>query len=719
MNTQEIVAKLNTAKKNKGITLKQLAEESQLSPGTVNKIMSGALHDIKADKLIKIAKALNIPTEQLFEETFDAGCDKHAAPAKWQGLAKIACVSPEIRVGDCFFNSQKIIESAETAAADGAKIVLFPELCITGYTCGDLFFQRALRDAALTGLQKICKELKNLPAVVVVGLPVSDDSEKLFNAAAVLFGGEILGIVPKTNLPNYNEFAEKRIFTPASDTISTIRIGQNDVPFGTRLIFVNKLHSEMSFAAEICEDIWVADSPSFEHAAAGANLLLNLSASNEIVSKSEYRKKLVEIQSAKACAIYAYCSAGESESTSNVVFSAHNIICENGANIGESVPFGKGYAAAEADFDFIVNERSKLHHSVFDKNYQRIFFELPLVGEPTRVYDSMPFVPSDKAELSSRCETVLNLQAHALKQRIKHIGAAKAVLGVSGGSDSTLALLVCKRAMDLLDRSAEDIVAVTMPCFGTTQRTLDNSIALANALGATVKKVDISESVTRHLKDISHDGRHDAAYENAQARERTQVLMDIANMQNGLVVGTGDMSEGALGWCTYNGDHMSMYAVNATVPKTMVLAIIAHEASKASGELRNVLFDVLNTPVSPELLPSDGSKIAQVTEDIVGPYELHDYFLYMLVRKGFAPSKVYALAKLSFKGKYAPSEIYKWLTHFIKRFFSQQFKRSCQPDGVKVGTVDLSKYNWRMPSDASCSIWLEDLKSQAKQDNII
>lgn len=716
MNTQEIVTKLNLAKKQKGVTLKQLAEESQLSLGTVNKIMSGALHDIKTDKLIKIAKALNIPTEQLFEQfAATPTATKRAKGAKWLGLSKIACVSPEVHVADCRFNAQKIIETAKSAAAEGAKIILFPELCITGYSCGDLFFQHTLRSAAVKSLQTICEELSTLDSVVVVGLPLSDNSGKLFNVAAVLFDGKILGIVPKTHLPNYNEFAEKRMFTPASDTISTIRIGENDIPFGTKLIFANSLHSEMTFAVEICEDIWVADSPSFKHANAGANLLLNLSASNEIVCKAEYRRKLVEIQSAKACAIYAYCSAGESESTSSVVFSAHNIICENGSIIGESAPFGKGYTIAEADFDFIVNERNKMQHVVCNENYQRIFFDLPLCSAPTRVYDSMPFVPTDKAELASRCETILNLQAHALKQRIAHIGASTVVVGVSGGSDSTLALLVCKRAMNLLNRSAQDIISVTMPCFGTTQRTLNNSVALATALGTTVKKIDISASVTQHLKDIEHAGLLDTTYENAQARERTQVLMDIANQLNGLVVGTGDMSEGALGWSTFNGDQMSMYALNGSIPKTMVKALIAYEASKSATEVKKVLLDVLDTPVSPELLPPKGENIAQVTENIVGPYELHDYFLYMLIRKGFAPSKIFALAKLSFKGKYTAEEIYTWLTKFIKRFFSQQFKRSCQPDGVKVGTVDLSKYNWRMPSDAFCDSWLEDLQSVADE----
>lgn len=710
-----VIEKLNRAKKQKGITLKQLAEQSGLPQGTVNKIMSGSQRDIKTDKLLKIAAALDLPAEQLFEasQTAQQNTDDNERKSPCLGIVKIVCVSPEVRVGDCRFNAEKIAEAAKQAAADGAKLVVFPELSISGYSCGDLFFQNTLRQAALQSLQWLCSELRSVKAVVAVGLPICDKSAKLFNAAAILFGGKILGIVPKTHLPNYNEFAEKRAFTPADDTISSIRMGENEIPFGTKLLFENTLLPEMTFAVEICEDIWVADSPSLQHAAAGANLLLNLSASNEIVCKAAYRKKLVEIQSAKTCAVYAYCSSGASESTSNVVFSAHNIICENGQVVAESQPFGSGYAVAEADLNFIVNERSKMQHENFDGNYLRIGFELPIDAAPTRVYDPMPFVPKDKAELWDRCETILNLQAHALKQRLSHVKAQTAVLGVSGGTDSTLALLVCKRAMDLLCRPTTDILCVTMPCFGTTQRTLNNSVALAEALGATVKKIDISASVTQHLKDIGHDGRHDTTFENAQARERTQVLMDIANQTNGLVVGTGDLSEGALGWSTFNGDQMSMYAVNGSVPKTMVKALIAHEAEKSRGDLKKILNDVLATPVSPELLPPQNGEIAQVTEDIVGPYELHDYFLYMLIRKGFAPSKVFCLAKLSFKGKYDAQTICTWLEKFVKRFFAQQFKRSCQPDSVKVGTVDLSKYNWRMPSDAYCEEWLADLQSVA------
>ncbi len=704
-----VVERLNAAKKKQSLTLKQLSEKSGISLGTVNKIMSGALMDIKTDKLNKLAAALDVSTNYLL------GIENEPttlATHRFWGLAKVACVSPKVRVADCAYNAKHIVEGAIKAANDGAKIILFPELCITAYSCGDLFFHSALRTAALDALRYVCQQLRTVNAVVVVGLPLVDDSGKLFNVAAVLFGGEILGIVPKTNLPNYNEFFEKRLFTAAPDKNTIVTIDGKQVPFGTKIIFTDSLHPEIRFAAEICEDIWVAESPSFKHSNAGANLILNLSASDEIVTKAEYRRKMVEIQSAKAGAIYAYCSAGDGESTSEVVFSAHNIICENGLIVSESKPFGNGYAIAEVDFEFIQNERAKMSRTFSDDGYLKVHFEMPVDAFPTRCYDMSPFVPSDKKVLAERCETILTLQSHALKKRLEHTHCDKLVIGVSGGSDSTLALLVCKRALQLAGRDSSDIIAITMPCFGTTQRTLNNSIALATALGATLRKVDISAAVTQHLTDIGHDlTTTDVTYENAQARERTQVLMDVANAENGLVVGTGDMSELALGWATYNGDHMSMYGVNSSVPKTMVKAIIAYEAGRASSELKTVLLDVLYTPISPELLPPQQDNIKQVTEDLIGPYELHDYFLYMTVRKGFAPSKVFAMAKISFKGKYSDKTIFFWLNKFVRRFFTQQFKRSCMPDGVKIGTVELSKNGWRVPSDACYDTWIADLET--------
>ncbi|CCZ95451.1 nAD+ synthase [Corallococcus sp. CAG:1435] len=713
MKNSGIVERLNIAKKQRGLTLQKLAEKSQLTVGTVNKIMSGALLDIKMDKLQKLAKALDVTTEYLLgnESNQQISDTPTVVETHYLGLVKIACVSPQVRVADCVYNAEKIVEGVNKAVKDGAKIVLFPELSITAYTCGDLFFQRTLRQSAIDGLRIVCQKTAKTDAVVVVGLPLVNNTGKLFNVAAVLFHGDILGIVPKTNLPNYNEFYEKRFFSPAIEENSFVEIDGKNVPFGTDIIFENTAHPDVRFAVEICEDLWVANSPSSRHTGAGATLILNLSASNELVTKSDYRKKMVEIQSAKTGTVYAYCSSGDGESTSDVVFSAHNIICENGFVIAESKPFEGGYAIAEADFGFIENERARISQNKFYSHYVTVKYNLPVNDKPTRVYDRNPFVPKDKQQLAERCALALNIQSHGLKKRLLHTHADKLVLGVSGGSDSTLALIVCKHALELCGRKADDIIAVTMPCFGTSQRTLDNSLALAKAFGATLRKIDISAAVKQHLQDISHDlSVTDTAYENAQARERTQVLMDVANKVNGIVVGTGDLSEGALGWSTFNGDHMSMYNVNGGIPKTFVRALIAHEAANSSAKIRKILNDVLDTPISPELLPLKDGEIAQVTEDIVGPYQLHDYFLFMLLRKGFSPSKVFELAKLSFNGIYDQQTIYKWLEKFIRRFFSQQFKRSCQPDGVKVGTVDLSKNNFRMPSDACCDSWLENLR---------
>lgn len=709
MNTQNTVKLLNTLKKQRKMTLKQLSEKSGLSQGTVNKIMSGALLDIKSDKLQKLCTALDVSPKDVLSGG-EPETTRNASAENFLGLAKIACVSPEVRVADCKFNTQKIIESAKKAANDGAKIILFPEMCITAYSCGDLFFQSTLRETAKQCLAEICESLRELQAVVVVGLPIADVSGKLYNVAAVTFGGKVLAFVPKSNLPNYNEFYEKRLFAPAPQFETQVEFSGQLVPLGTDIIFADSAHSAIRFSVEICEDIWVANSPSFRHANAGANLILNLSASDEIVTKDEYRRKMVEIQSAKAGVIYAYCSCNDGESTSEVVFSAHNIICENGAIIAESKPFGTGYAIAEADFEFIDNERVRLSRSRAVDGYRIITFDLPIGDKPTRVYDKHPFVPADKTERAARCEAILNLQAHALKKRVQHVNASKLVIGVSGGSDSTLALLVCQRALELLDRSTQDIIAVSMPCFGTSVRTLQNSVALATEIGATVRKIDITKAVSQHLADIGHSlTEHDTTYENAQARERTQVLMDIANAENGLVIGTGDMSELALGWSTFNGDHMSMYGVNGSVPKTMVKALLAHLANQAKEPLKSTIADILATPVSPELLPTENGK-TQVTEDIVGPYELHDYFIYMMIRKGFSPYKVFTLAQISFKGVYDAKTIYKWLNKFVRRYFSQQFKRSCLPDGVKLGTVDLSKNGWRMPSDACCASWLANLE---------
>lgn len=698
MTTAQIVERLNQLKKSQGITLVELSRRSGVSQGTVNKIMSGGARKINGDKLNALCNALGVAPFQL----------QASLPPLPLGIVSVACISPEVRVCDVDFNCDKIIKHAKQAAKSGIKLALFPELCITGYSCDDLFFQSTLRKAALDGLMLVTEELSCTDIIAVVGLPINDSCGSLYNAAAVLYRGKVLGVVPKSYLPNYNEFYEKRIFTPAFDGNTTINLFGYDVPFGTRLIFADTLYPDFRFAIEICEDVWVAESPSYKHAEAGATVILNLSASNETVCKADYRRKMLEIQSGKTCSAYMYASSAPSESTSSTVFSAHNIICENGEILAESEPFGDGYARADIDVDFIANERTRLKTKQ-THDYLTVPFCQHIEGNLLRVYDDSPFVPKTEPERSIRCERAMTILAYGLKKRIEHTKAAKLVIGVSGGTDSALALLTCANALKLLKRKPSNIISVIMPCFGTTDRTRSNAYKLAEALGTTIREVNITKAVTQHLTDIGHDlTTTDTTYENAQARERTQVLMDIANQVGGLVIGTGDMSELALGWATFNGDHMSMYGVNAGVPKTLVRAMLSHRAAK-NDEVGEVLQDIIDTPISPELLPPQKNKIMQVTEDIVGPYDLHDYFLFMLVRKGFTPSKIFALAQNSFDGVYDKDTIYKWLRVFIRRFFSQQFKRSCSPDSVKLGSVDISKYGHRMPSDGCPESWLTDL----------
>lgn len=712
---QNIVKRLNAAKKAKGYTLKQLAEASGLTLGTVNKIMCGELQTIKPDKLDKLAHALDVSAEYLLgrDEPYRIQNDE----SDYLGLVKIACISPNVRVADCAYNAEQIVNGVKRAAENDVKIALLPELSITGYCCGDLFFQRTLRKGAVDGLLYIAQKLSEYDVITIVGLPIVDDTGKMYNVAAVLFRGEVLGIVPKTNLPNYNEFTEKRFFNEFDGKTRTIMLQGKQIPFGSDIIFASKINPEVRFAIEICEDVWVTNSPSIRHSAAGANAIFNLSASNETIVKRDYRKKMIEVQSGMCGVVYAYCSSAPSESTTQTVFSGHNIICENGELLAEAKPFTSCYAEAYADFNFIANERARFDRAKDCGQYETVYFDLPITGGK-RKYSPKPFVPNDKDKLANACDNAFNILAYGLKKRIEHINASKLVIGVSGGSDSTLALLICAKALKLLNRSASDIIGITMPCFGTSERTLNNSIKLIESIGATAMKIDITASTTQHLKDINHPlDKTDIVYENAQARERTQVLMDVANGVNGLVIGTGDMSELALGWCTYNGDHMSMYAVNSSVPKTLVKAMIRHAANSSDKNLKAVLLDVLDTPISPELLPLTAQNdISQVTEDIIGPYELHDYFLFMLTRKGFTPSKVFRLAQISFAGSYDDKTIYKWLSKFIWRFFSQQFKRSCSPDGVRLGSVDISKLGMLMPSDACCQTWIDDLKKVEPKD---
>ncbi len=632
------------------------------------------------------------------------------------GFIKVAAATPEIRLADCKFNGEQIVRAIEAAQAQGAKVLVFPELCLTGYTCGDLFLQDLLLRAAEEALQSVMKQTADKDILCLVGLPLRRES-RLYNCAAVFCRGELLGVVPKRNIPNYSEFYELRHFSPAGDGIEWITLAGQEVPFGQNLLFCCRELPEFVVAAEICEDLWVPQSPSIRHAAAGATILANLSASDETIGKSDYRRMLVEAQSAKLVCGYLYADAGEGESTTDLVFSGHNLIGENGAILAESALFQNGILYSEIDVQRLMSERRRMntYPAVPAEEYLRVAFSMPLAETTlTRRVEMRPFVPEDGADRKKRCESIFAMQVNGLKKRLAHIGAKTAVIGISGGLDSCLALLVTVKTMDALHRSRKDILAVTMPCFGTTKRTKTNAEILCERLGVTFRTVEISESVLLHLRDIEHPTDvYDAAYENAQARERTQVLMDLANQTGGIVIGTGDLSELALGWATYNGDHMSMYGVNASIPKTLVRYMVDYVARDAGdAKLFEVLMDILDTPVSPELLPAKDNEIAQKTEDLVGPYELHDFFLYQVMRMGFAPAKVYRLAVYAFRGVFSPDVIQKWLRTFYWRFFAQQFKRSCLPDGPKVGSVTLSpRGDWRMPSDACVRLWLDEVEN--------
>lgn len=631
------------------------------------------------------------------------------------GFIKVCAVTPELKVADVPFNTKKIIEGINSAK--DAQLIVFPELSVCGYTCGDLFNQRALTDAVERGLAEICAATKDNCALVFVGAPVLR-FDRLYNCAVAMSQGRILGVIPKSFLPTYGEFYERRHFTPAEKQNSTLNLCGQVVDFGTKLIFRAQNCPQFTVSAEICEDLWVPDSPSIYHAKAGANIIVNLSCSDETVGKAEYRRDLVKMQSAKLVCGYIYCDAGEGESTTDMAFAGHNIICENGAVLAESGLFKSGCIYADIDVDKLSNERRRMANTFFTcgdcAQYKVIDFTAADGGEVERSFPQTPFVPADDEMLRERTELILSIQASGLKKRFEHTRAKTAVIGISGGLDSALALLVVSRAFKRMGKPASDIIAVTMPGFGTTGKTYNNSLKLIKCLGATAKTIDITGSVLKHFEDIGHDPDVlDVTYENAQARTRTLILMDLANKTGGLVIGTGDLSELALGWATYNGDHMSMYAVNCSVPKTLVKHLVRYEASNLGGEAEEVLCDILNTEISPELLPPDKSgNIAQKTEDLVGPYILHDFFLYYAVRWGFAPDKVRYIANKAFKGVFTEEVILKWLKNFYRRFFAQQFKRSCIPDGVKVGSVSLSpRGDWRMPSDASAEIWLNVLES--------
>lgn len=637
------------------------------------------------------------------------------------GFIKVCACTPKIKVADVDYNVGEIIKHMSDAEDNGAKVIVFPELCITGYTCQDLFLQPALLDKALEGLDAVIDASNGLDALIFVGVPLEVDG-KLYNTAAVVYGGNLLAFIPKKNLPNYAEFYEARHFYPGFANPVCIGYKGSDVMFGQNIIFTTPSVKGLQIACEICEDLWVADTPSTRHAMNGANLIVNLSAGNEIIGKTEYRRMLVKSTSARLVCGYVYCDAGDGESTQDLVFPGHNLICENGATLSESKCFTTGAIYADIDIERIRTERRRMttfeiedpSRESDNTNYAKITFDIE--REETRLdreFYSMPFVPASDSERNERCEHILAIQSEGLKKRLLHTKCKTAVIGLSGGLDSTLALLVTAKAFDLAGLSRDGIIAVTMPCFGTTDRTYQNALKLARALNTTLKEINIEKAVRQHFSDIGHDeSDHSVTYENCQARERTQVLMDIANKMGGLVIGTGDMSELALGWATYNGDHMSMYGVNAGVPKTLVRYLVKYYAeSCGKTTLKNVLLDVLDTPVSPELLPPSNGNISQKTEDLVGPYELHDFFLYYMLRCGFAPAKVYRVAKKAFSGTYDDETILKWLKTFYRRFFAQQFKRSCLPDGPKVGAVAVSpRGDLRMPSDAVSALWIEQLE---------
>lgn len=632
------------------------------------------------------------------------------------GYIRVAAATPKIKVAQCEYNAGVICEMMEEAYNNDAKIAAFPELCLTGYTCNDLFLQDTLLKGAIAALEQMVECSRGKQMIVVVGMPY-EHMGKLYNVAVLINNGQILALIPKYNIPNYSEFYEARHFCQGRPQAEDVMILNQKVPFGMNVLVRVTDMKGLVVGAEICEDLWVPMPPSIGHAMAGATLIVNCSASNETIAKDTYRYSLVSGQSARLVCGYVYASAGEGESTQDLVFSGHNIIAENGSVISESRRFTTGIIYGDMDMERINSERRRMN--TFEvrqtQEYRMVETEIGVKSlNLSRYYAKTPFVPQREEERSARCEAIVTIQAMGLKKRLEHIGCKSAVIGISGGLDSTLALLVTARAFDMLRIDRSNITCVTMPCFGTTDRTYKNAVTLTKELGATLREINIRESVTIHFRDIGQDmEKHDVTYENGQARERTQILMDVANQTGGIVIGTGDMSELALGWATYNGDHMSMYGVNASVPKTLVRHLVAYFAGVSGEErLTAILNDILDTPVSPELLPPKDGKISQKTEDLVGPYELHDFFMYYILRFGYSPEKIFRMAKIAFAGEYGDEVILKWLKTFYRRFFTQQFKRSCLPDGPKVGSVAVSpRGDLRMPSDACADLWLKELET--------
>ena len=692
------------------LTSSQLASLSGVPLGTLNKVLSSSTKSVKTQTLQKLADALSVSVAYLLGE-------KEKTPYKMvenYGFVKVAAVTPNLYLGNVDKNVESIKEEISKLSAKRVKLAVFPELCICGYTLGDLLNFDLILDKSEKALETIANFTKNYDILLFLGAPLRKDG-KLYNCAVAIFGGEILGVVPKTRIPSYDEFNEKRVFAPAPDDNSYINVCGREYPFGNKLIFECKDMPDFKVGVDICEDMWFVHSPSEEHVLNGATIIVNLSASNELIGKAQRRRKIVSIQSYKECSGYVYANAGMGESSTDLLFSGHNIVAENGKILAETELFSQKSAISDIDVSYLQFLRRKKFNYKAEKTegIQTIKFSAYVSGGVLdRKYDKSPFIPKKDDERYEAMETALDIQAYALIRRLQQIGSRKVVLGLSGGLDSTLAMLATSRAFDKMSWSKKDIITVTMPCFGTTERTKSNAEKLAEILGTTLKVVDISKAVRQHFEDIGHDENvADVTFENSQARERTQVLMDIANGVNAIVLGTGDLSEMALGWATYNGDHMSMYGLNASIPKTMVRAMVTHVAQTEEGALADVLYDILDTPVSPELLPKDGDNIAQKTEDIVGPYELHDFFLYYFIESGFSPSKIYKIAVKTFENDYDEQTIYKWIENFFRRFFVQQFKRSCVPDGIKVGPVSFSpRGDWRMPSDMERQAWLDDLK---------
>lgn len=632
------------------------------------------------------------------------------------GYVKVGASTLELKVSDTIYNVQMIKKQIDEAVNKNIQIISFPELSITGYTCGDLFNQDILIDKAYEGLKDLVDYSKDKMIVIIVGSPIKCEN-KLYNCAVVINNGKILGIVPKTYIPNYNEFYEMRWFKSSNDLkIKEINLFNEIVPIGVDLIFTSKLDDELKFGVEICEDVWSLYPKSNDYASSGASIIFNLSASNETIGKYDFRKELIKMQSVKTISGYVYSSSGINESSTDLLFSGSSLIYENGKLLSENnrFDFNSNLIYSDIDIKRLVNDRRKNTSFISntDKEYRNIYFTTSKNNFISRKYSKYPFVPSNEEKREERCKEIINIQSSALAKRLKHTNIKKCVIGVSGGLDSTLAFLVIKKAFEKLKIDNKNIIAVTMPGFGTTNRTYENALDLIKINNATLKEIDIKKACLVHYSDIDQDiNNHDITYENAQARERTKILMDIANKENALVIGTGDLSELALGWCTYNGDHMSMYSVNSSIPKTLVKYLVKYIAD-TDKKNKKVLYDILSTPISPELLPADEKgNIKQITEDKIGPYILHDFYLYHFFRYGASPKKIYMLAVNTFENEYSKEEILKWLKVFIKRFFTQQFKRSCMPDGVKVGSISLSpRGDLRMPSDASYNIWIKELE---------